>query len=70
MNLSPTDVDICGVYWPPLLVVFILSFLAMNLTVYLLNRYQLSRFLMFPMLCMVAITTLYVVILGTFVIPI
>lgn len=70
MNLNPTDVDIYGVYWPPLLVVFILSLLAMHLTVYLLNRYRLSRFFMFPMLCMVSITALYVVVLGTFVFPI
>jgi len=70
MNLSPSDVDIYGVYWPPLLVVFIVSFLAMNLTVYLLNRTRLARFFMFPMLVMGAITTIYIVAIGTFVIPI
>ena len=70
MNLSPSDVDIYGVYWPPLLVVFIMSFLAMSLTVYLLNRTRLARFFMFPMLVMFAITTIYIVVIGTFVIPI
>ncbi len=70
MNLNPTDVNIYGVYWPPLLVVFILSILAMHLTVYLLNRSRLSRYLMFPLPCMVAITTLYCVFFGTFVFPI
>lgn len=70
MSFSPTDVDIYGVYWPPLLVVFIVSFVAMHLTVYLLNRTRLARFFMFPMLVMVAITTIYVVVIGTFVIPI
>ncbi|MDJ0895948.1 MAG: DUF1656 domain-containing protein [Alphaproteobacteria bacterium] len=70
MNLNPTDVDIYGVFWPPLLVVFILSLLAMHLTVYLLNRYRLSRYFMSPLLVMATITTLYVLIIGTFVIPI
>jgi hypothetical protein len=70
MNLNPSDVDIYGVYWPPLLVVFILSLLAMHLTVYLLNRTRLSRFFMFPMVVMAAITTLYTVVIGTLFIPI
>ena len=70
MSLNPTDVDIYGVYWPPLLVVFIISFLAMHLTVYLLNRTRLSRFFMFPMVVMAAITTLYTIVIGTVFIPI
>ena len=70
MNLVPSDVDIGGVYWPPLLVVFILSLLAMHLTVYLLNRTRLSRFFMFPMVVMAAITALYTVVIGTVFIPI
>ena len=70
MNLVPSDVDIYGVYWPPLLVVFILSLLAMHLTVYVLNRTRLSRFFMFPMVVMAAITTLYTVVIGTLFIPI
>ena len=70
MSLNPTDVDIYGVFWPPLLVVFIVSFLAMHLTVYLLNRTRLARFFMFPMVVMAAITTIYVIFIGTFLIPI
>ena len=70
MSLVPSDVDIYGVYWPPLLVVFILSFVALWPTVYLLNRSRLSRFFMFPLVSMVAITTLYVIVIGTFLIPI
>ena len=70
MNFSPSDVDIYGVYWPPLLVVFILSLLAMHLTVHVLNRTRLSRFFMFPMVVMAAITTIYVIFIGTFLIPI
>ncbi len=70
MNFSPSDVDIYGVYWPPLLVVFILSLLAMHLTVYVLNRTRLSRFFMFPIVVMAAITVLYSVVIGTVFIPI
>ena len=70
MKFNPSDVDIYGVYWPPLLVVFILSLLAMHLTVQVLNRTRLSRFFMFPMVVMAAITTIYVIFIGTFLIPI
>ena len=70
MSLNPTDVDIYGVFWPPLLVVFIVSLLAMHLTVYVLNRTRLARFFMFPMVVMAAITTIYVIFIGTFLIPI
>ena len=41
----------------------------MVLTVYLLNRTRLSRYFIFPGLVMVAITSIYTVIIGTFVIP-
>ena len=70
MGFSPSDVNIYGIYWPPLLVVFILSLLAMHLTVYVLNRTRLSRFFMFPMVVMAAITVLYSVVIGTVFIPI
>lgn len=70
MNLIPSDVDLWGIYVPPLLVVFILSFVAMLLTVNLLTRTRLSRYFMLPMVVMAAITTLYVVVIGTLIIPI
>ena len=69
MSFVPSEVDIAGVYWPPLVVATILGIAAMVLTAYLLNRYRLSRYFIFPGLVMVAITSIYTVIIGTFVIP-
>ena len=69
MTRSPSDVDLAGIYFPPTLVVFLLGLAAMALTVYLLNRARLSRFFMFPLVVMTAITIIYMVVIGTFVIP-
>ena len=69
MNLVPSDVDIAGTYYPPLLLAFLLGLAAMALTAELLNRYRLSRYFMFPMVVMAAITTIYTVIISTFLIP-
>jgi len=69
MTFLPSDVDVAGVYWPPLLLSFLFGLVAMILTVYLLNRYRLSRYFNYPMVVMAAITTIYTVILGTFVFP-
>ncbi len=70
MNLNPTDVVTSDVYWPPFLIVFTLSLVAMAVTVYLLNRYRLSRYFMFPWISMAAIMSIYIVVIGTFIIPI
>ena len=69
MSFVPTEVDLAGVYCPPLLLAAILGLMAMVLTAYLLNRYRLSRFFMFPGLVMLAIASIYTVIIGTFVMP-
>ncbi len=69
MSLIPSDVDIGGVYYPPLLLAFIIAVIAMVLTGYLLNRYRLSRFFMFPMLTGAAIVTIYTVLISTFLLP-
>ena len=69
MSLIPSDVDIGGVYYPPLLLAFIIAVIAMVLTGYLLNRYRLSRFFMFPMLTAAAMVTIYTVLISTFLLP-
>ena len=70
MNLNPTDVDILGGYYPPLLIAFILAIPVTALTVHLLNRTRLARYFMFPIPVMVAMVTIYTVLIGTFVFPI
>jgi len=70
MNLVPSEVDIMGVYAPPLMIAVILGTIAMVLTVYLLNRHQLSRHFLYPELVMLALVSIYTTIIGTLVIPI
>lgn len=66
----PAEVDIFGVYWPPLLLAVILGTIAMVVTVRLFNRHRLSRFFTLPEFVMLAMIALYTVIIGTFLIPI
>ena len=66
----PAEVDIYGIYWPPLLIAVILGTIAMVVTVRLFNRHRLSRFFMLPEFVMLAMIAIYTVIIGTFVIPI
>ncbi len=70
MNLVPSEVNIMGVYWPPLLIVVTLGAIAMLVTVRLLNRHRLSRYFFAPELVMLSLIFLYTSIIGTFFIPI
>ena len=69
MNFIPSEVELWGVYMPPLLPAGILGLAAMMLTVYLLNRYRWSRFFIFPQLVMLALAAIYTCIIGIWVIP-
>jgi len=69
MSLMPSEVDLTGVYITPLLVNFGLAIILTFVTAYLLNRYRLSRYFMFPHLVMTAMATIYTVILSLWVIP-
>ncbi len=65
----PAEVDILGVYWPPLLISVILGTIAMLVTVKIFNRHRLSRFFVLPEFVMMAMIAIYTVIIGTFVVP-
>ena len=65
----PAEVDIAGVYWPPLLLAVILGTIAMVVTIRLLNRHRLSRFFVLPEFVMMAMIAIYTVIIGTLVVP-
>jgi hypothetical protein len=69
MNFIPSEVEIAGVYMPPLLPAGILGLVVMMLTAYLLNRYRLSRYFIFPQLVMLALAAIYTCIIGIWVIP-
>ena len=69
MHFIPSEVELAGVYMPPLLPAAVLGLAAMMLTVYLLNRYRLSRFFFFPFLVVAAPAAIYTVIFGIWVFP-
>jgi hypothetical protein len=69
MQLIPSEVDISGVYFPPLLIVSFLGVIAAWLTTQLLNRYRLSRFFAYPPLVQLAMAVIYTVFIGTFLVP-
>ena len=68
MNV-PSEFAIGGVYVPPMLIAAILGMVLAVLTARLLNRYRISRFFFYPPLVFVALTIIYTVVIGTFIIP-
>ena len=70
MSSMPHEFAIGGVYFPPLFIAGILGVVAAWVTVMLLNRYRLSRFLYNPPLIFVALAIIYTGLIGTFLIPV
>ncbi len=70
MHLVSSEVNIFGVYFPPLLLAATLGTVAAVLSAYLLNRYRLSRFFYFPPLVFLALAAIYTSLIGTFIIPV
>ena len=64
----PHEFAIGGIYLPPLLIAAILGVLGAILSARLLNRYRLSRHFFYPPLVMLAMMTVYTVLIGTFII--
>ena len=68
MTYIPHEFAIGGVYLPPLLVAAFLGLVAAMLTARLLNRYRLTRHFFYPPLVFIALTIIYTVFIGTFII--
>lgn len=68
MSLVPHEIALGGVYMPPLLVAGALGVIATVLTARLLNRYRLSRDFYYPPLVFVALSVIYTVLIGTFIV--
>ena len=66
---NPAEVEILGTYYPPILLSGILGILAMVFTTRWLARRRLFRYAYFPNLIMLAMTVIYTLIIGTFLIP-
>ena len=65
----PSEFAIGGVYMPPLLVAAILGTTLAVVTAWWLNRTRLSRHFFYPPLVFVAMTVIYTIVIGTFLIP-
>ncbi len=68
--LVPKELQLHGVYLPPLVVVLFLAVAVTMLTTHLLNRLRWTRFLALPRLVYLAFIGIYIVLIGTFVIRI
>ncbi len=68
MNTIPSEFALGGVYLPPLLVAGCLGVLLAYWTAALLNRYRLSRYFFYPPLVFVALSIIYSVLIGTYVV--
>ena len=69
MHFMPSELEITGIYYPPMLVAGILGTVMMFLTVYLIRRYRLSRYFIFPQFVLGALWAIYTVIFSIWVIP-
>jgi len=70
MTTIPSEFAVGGVYLPPLLVAGCLGVLLAYWTAGLLNRYRLSRYFFYPPLVFVALSIIYSVFIGTYVVRI
>ena len=68
MHRIPHEFAIGGVFMPPLLVASLLGVIAAVVTARLLNRYRLSRYFFYPPLVFLALTVIYTILIGTFII--
>ena len=66
---TPVEFHIGGILMPPLFIAGIFGLVAAVFTARWLNRAQLSRYLFYPPLVLVAMVVIYTVLIGTFIIP-
>ena len=66
MNSVPHELAIGDVYLSPLLPVFSCALLGAWVSVILLNKLRLSRYIMFPSATFLALIALYIMLMNTF----
>ena len=65
-NPFPHELSVGDVYYSPLILVAFLAFIAALVTVMVLNKLKLTRYLYAPSYVFIAIMALYVVLIDTF----
>ena len=68
MHPIPHEFFLGGVYLPPMLVAGVLGTAAAVLTAKLLNRFRLSKYFFYPPVVFLALSVIYTVLIGTFII--
>ena len=66
MNELPHELALGDVYLSPLLPVFVTALLATWMSIKLLNKLRLSRYIMFPSTTFLTLMTLYILLMNTF----
>ena len=70
MGGIPHEFALGGVYMPPLLIAATLGLIAALVTARSLNTYHLSKYFYYPPLVFVAMTAVYTVLAGTFIVQV
>lgn len=65
-NNYPHELSIGDVYFSPMLLVIIVAFLGAGITVLVLNKLKLSRYIYAPSYVFIAIMVLYMVLIDAF----
>jgi len=68
--MMPKEIDIAGVYLPPLLIVGVSALVAAWITSWLLNRFRLWKFFSHPQIAFLAIIVLYTAVFDAFLMPV
>ena len=66
MNELPHELALGDVYLSPMLPVFTVALLGAWLSIMLLNKLRLSRYIMFPSTTFLTLMTLYILLMNTF----
>ena len=66
MNELPHELALGDVYLSPVLPVFVTALLATWISIKLLNKLRLSRYIMFPSTTFLTLMTLYILLMNTF----
>ncbi|SHH21345.1 DUF1656 domain-containing protein [Ferrimonas marina] len=69
MIAAPKELALADVFFPPLLLVMVIAYLATLATSYGLVKSGLQRFVAMPALFELSLTAIYAVLLATYVIP-
>ena len=70
MQFTPSEIEVLGIYLPPLLVAGFFGVTAATATAFALNRYRLSRVFYYPPAVFLSLAVIYTGLIGTFVIPV